>query len=319
MNKLLLSIKIITIILVVIIFYVVMQNNLMVVVKDNFTDYNNQFKYKPVNTRIQYTNSGDLPWNRHGINSSIPFDVKVKDEATNAYYYEYDNKIYNEKLKTVFRSNCEELIIATEGTRWSKWSNPKNIKQDEEINKLLTLYNKVFEFVKYTLNNSKELELPSYDTDMEIQIVHDILLNYRQNLDDKSYYMLNIDMILYREGKLQGKHVKFVVVTNGVKTNVILARIIGVVSEDNIALHPYTGVDTMNTLDFDIFIPLKAVDSSANRNTENLLNDEYVASEIETIMYQKLLDEYNAEDVDIMNNNYIPKKEELVKKSACYL
>lgn len=312
MNKLLLSIKIITIILVVVIFYVVLQNNVVYVVKDNFTDYNNQFKYKPVNTRIQYTNTGELPWNRHGISSSIPYDIKVKDEASNAYYYEYDNKTYDDRLKAAFKNNCEELIIATEGTRWSRWSNPKNTKDEKEIAKLLKLYNKIFEYIQSVLNGSKELELPSYDAKMEIQIVHDVLLNYRQNLDDKSYYMFNIDMILYREGKLQGKHVKFVAVSNGVKINIILARIIGVVSEDNIALHPYTGVDNMNKLDFDIFVPSNTFEAVAETNDR--LNDQ-----IESIMYQKLLEEYNAEDIDVMNNNYIPKKEELVKKSECYL
>lgn len=322
MNKILLSIKIITIILVVVIFYVVIQNNLVYIVKDNFVNYNNQFKYKPANTRILYTNAGDLPWNRHSISSSIPFDIKVKDEAANAYYYEYDNKTYNEKLKLAFKSNCEELIIATDGTRWSKWVNPKNIEDPEEINKILDYYNKIFAFIANTLN-SKDLELPGNDERKEIQIVHDILLNCRYNLDDKAYYMFNIDMILYREAKLQGKHVKFVAVTNGVKINIILSRIIGVVSEDNIALHPYNGVDNMNKLDFDVFIPLKTgeVDSETKNSVDNKFNlkDEYVETEVEKLLYQKLLDDYNTEDVDIMNNNFIPKKEELVKKSKCYL
>jgi hypothetical protein len=323
MNKILLTIKIITIVLVVIIFYVVMHKNMVYIVRDDFVDYNNQFKYKPANTRIQYTNVGDLPWNRHSISSSIPYDVKVKAEVENAYYYEYDNKSYNEKLKAAFKSNCQELIIATDGSRWSKWLNPKNIKDDDEINKVVDYYNKIFKFIALTLNASKELELPSYDDKKEIQIVHDILLRVRYNLDDLSYYMFNIDMILYRESKLQGKHVKFVAVTNGVNVNIILARIIGVVSEDNIALHPYTAVDNSNKLDFDIFIPIKAseIDAETKNSKENTfqVKDEYVDSEIETILYKKLLDEYNEEDVDIMNNNYIPKKEELVKKSECYL
>jgi len=37
-----------------------------------------------------YENTGQLPWNRHKINSSIPYDVTVKNEVNKAYYYEFD-------------------------------------------------------------------------------------------------------------------------------------------------------------------------------------------------------------------------------------
>jgi len=42
-------------------------------------------------------------------------------------------------------------------------------------------------------------------------------------------------------------------------------------------------------------------------------------SEIETIMYKKLLEENIPEDVDISNNNFTPKSDELVKKNRCLL
>ena len=46
--------------------------------KDADIHYNNKFRYMPSNTRIMYENTGTYPWNRHIINSSIPYDVNVK-------------------------------------------------------------------------------------------------------------------------------------------------------------------------------------------------------------------------------------------------
>jgi hypothetical protein len=42
-------------------------------------------------------------------------------------------------------------------------------------------------------------------------------------------------------------------------------------------------------------------------------------SEIDAIMYKKLLEENIPEDVDISNNNFTPKAEEMVKKNRCLL
>jgi len=164
------------------------------------------------------------------------------------------NKTYNDKLKELFQSNCEELIIATEGTLWSKWINPKTINDNNILKKLLEYYGKIYTFINKLLNESNKMKLPG--DDKPIQIVHDILLRYRYNQNDKLFYMFDIEMILYREGKLQGKHIKFFVVTNGERVNIILSRIIGVVSEDHIIIHPYNGVDLVNNVDFAVFTPI---------------------------------------------------------------
>ena len=112
--------------------------------KDSTINYNNNFKYIPSNARIMYENSGIYPWNRHIINSSIPYDVNVKKEAVNVYYYEFDNNTYNEKLKDVFKNNCKDLIIAIEGNKWSKWKNPKSEKdKDIQKQKFKEIYNRI--------------------------------------------------------------------------------------------------------------------------------------------------------------------------------
>ena len=167
------------------------------------------------------------------------------------------------------------------------------------------------------------MDLPSEDKKHKIQIVHDIMLRYRKHKVYPSYYMFDIDMILYRAGKFQGKHVKLVAITNGTIINVILVKIVGVVSEDNIVIYPYTSFDKLNITEYQQFIPSKygVIESDTKNSSENTFNvsDAYMNSEIETIMYKKLLEENIPEDVDISNNNFTPKSDELVKKNRCLL
>lgn len=285
-------------------------------------DYNNPSKYKPYNIRLMYENTGEYPWNRHSINSSIPYDVNIKKEAVNVYYYEFDNKTFNNKLKEVFKSNCEELIIAVEGSKWNAWQNPKILRDTAEKNKLKSYYDTIFNFVVKKLQ-SNIMDLPSEDKKQKMQVVHDIMLRYRTHSIYPSYYMFDIDMILYRAGKFQGKHVKLVAITNGSVINVILAKIVGVVSEDNIVIYPYTSFDKLNNTEYQSFIPSRygTIESDTKNSRENTFNvsDNYMNSEIENIMYKKLLEENIPEDVDISNNNFTPKPEELVKKNRCLL
>jgi hypothetical protein len=285
-------------------------------------DYNNPSKYKPYNIRLMYENTGEYPWNRHSINSSIPYDVNVKKEAVNVYYYEFDNNTFNNKLKEVFKSKCEELIIAVEGSKWNAWRNPKILRDTAEKNKLKSYYDTIFKFVVKKLQ-SNIMDLPSEDKKQKMQVVHDIMLRYRTHSIYPSYYMFDIDMILYRAGKFQGKHVKLVAITNGSEINVILTKIVGVVSEDNIVIYPYSSFDKLNETDYQSFIPSRygTVESDTKNSRENTFNvsDNYMNSEIENIMYKKLLEENIPEDVDISNNNFTPKPEELVKKNRCLL
>ena len=314
MNILIILIKIISILLILAIFNIIIYNYLNITNIEKFNldtgniNYENKMKFKPYNIRLMYENTGEYPWNRHTINSSIPYDVNIKKEAVNVYYYEFDNKTYNNKLKNVFKSNCEELIIAVEGSEWNNWINPKTLSNSNEKNKLKQYYDKIFDFVIKRLN-SPIMDLPGEDNKQKIQIVHDIMLRYKTHKLYSPYYMFDIDMILYRSGKFQGKHIKLVAITNGININIILVKIIGVVSEDNIVIYPYTSYDKLNITDYQQFIPLKygTVENDTKNSSENTFNisDNYMNSEIENLMYKKLLEENIPEDVDISNNNFI--------------
>lgn len=283
--------------------------------------YTNPFKYRAANTRIMYNNTGELPWNRHIINSSIPYDITIKSEAQNVYYYEFDNKTYSDKLKTLFKNNCQEIIIAVEGNKWNNWVNPKTLTDNNIKGLLVEYYDKIIKLIQTKLNEDGIMDLPGYDEKKDIQVVHDRMIRYKINVEEPDYYMFDIDTILYRAGKYQGKHVKFVVISNGYTINIILIKVIGVVSEDKIVLHPYKGYDLANTTDFNDYVPMKygSIDTDIQTSRDNTfdVNDEYMDSEIEKLLYKKLLEENIPEDIDISNNNYIPKKNEIVKIDKC--
>jgi len=322
------SFNLISIIIVIIMYFIVIQkyiNSNKTVENFNMNEstirYNNLFKYKPSNARIMYNNTGELPWNRHIINSSIPYDIDIKPEAQNVYYYEFDNKTYAEKLKKLFKNNCEEIIIAVEGNEWTNWINPKTLDDEIIKSKLVFNYNKILEIIKTSLNEDGIMDLPGYDEKREIQVVHDIMLRYRTNIKKSNYLMFDIDLILYRSGKFQGKHVKVVAVSNGFTVNIIMVKVIGVISEDKIVLHPYRAYDIMNKNDFNQYVPMKygTVDSDVKKSQENTfeVNDDYMNSEIENLLYKKLLEENIPEDIDKSNNNYIPQPGEIIERDRC--
>jgi len=314
------GIKVLSIIIIIIIFAVLIKNYIYDYINSNtilepFESEKKKEEFEdivPYNTRILYNNRGDLPWNRHSISSSVPYDITVKEEASNAFYYEFNNADYELRLKDIFKNKCEELIIATDGNKWSKWIDPKILKEDNEkdkveIDKILKYYDMIFNIVKDKLNNTDIMDLPGdVNNPKKIQIVHDIMNRYRYNIDNNNYYIFDIEMILYRAGKLQGKHIKIIATTNGVVVNIIVVKIIGVISEDNIVLYPYTGTDILNkkNMEFDIFTPTKFGNTiSTETDYDTILSglDKTVNSEVEQIMYDKLLQDYNEEDADKSN------------------
>lgn len=307
-DYLLISIRIFIVIVIIGIF-IILSNKCI----EQFKELEKDEVYNASNTRLSYRNTNELPWERHEIYSSIPQDITVKYK--DAYYYEYGNEEYERKLREIFKNNCNKLIMIVEGTNWSKWINPKkNNKPDI----LLSYYNNIYNFIYESINNSDVLNLPNNDSSHnKIQIVHDILRRYRFNTDDPSYLLFDIDLVLYREGKLQGKHFKFFVMYNNKSINVVALKLIGVVSEDNIIMHPVLANDQNDKLnkDFDIFIPQKNLEKSSNNkltdyDTIYANTDKLVNSEIENQLYYKLLADYNPEAVDNYNNNYHPQDEQ---------
>lgn len=305
--------KIVILILILCIFYV-----LTIKCIENFADQDNY--YKAYNTRLNYRNTGENPWDRHFIYNSLPNDVIIKYD--NAYYYEYGNDEYEQKLRKIFNNDCKKLIVAVEGTKWSNWINPRCVISstdnscETKITKdlIIEYYNKIFTYISNKINDSDKLILPDdllTNKKVKIQIVHDILKRYRININQKEYMMFDIEMILYRENKQHGKHIKFYVVSNNIDINVIVVKILGLVSEEQIGMHPVLAIDSFDDLnkDFGIFIPegnnLKKIQKDPiNYNEIYEGTEKLTDSLLEEQLYNKLEKNYDAELVDNKNVNY---------------
>lgn len=171
------------------------------------------------NADIINTNKDDNIFNRHPIQYSIKSDKNIKYK--NAYYYEYDNKTYQQKLINTFKTqNCYINQFS-----FHEWKNEPSIY----IN---SIYQRVYDFLYNTINNSKYLSL---EESSKIQIVHDKLNRYSIEND---IVILDLDLILYREFKDHGKHINlYISINKKNEFNVFFINVLGIVNEDKI--HSY--------------------------------------------------------------------------------
>lgn len=260
--------KILIIIIIIIIFYLIIKNNI-----DYFTN--------------NYRNSNEFPWERNDINSSIPYDIKLKNNNSNLY--EYGNEEYEKKLKEIFNVSTNNTITVVESCEWTKWIKPNNsIKQ---------YYNNIYKYIYNKLNNNNLLKLPN-DINNNITINKDKLIRIKQNKDDFSYYMFDIEMILHRDKKPLGKHCKFIVVSNNIEFHVIFIKIIGVINENDLINTNIKPNDLLSENNYSYFDPIKKIIPDFNsyiyNGTDKLLN-----SEIEYNIYKKLLNDPDVSNIKI--------------------
>jgi len=260
--------KILLVIIIIIIFYLVINFNI-----EKFNINNN------------YRSIEENPWDRNDIYSLIPYDIKAK--KNDLYFYEYGNDEYEKKLNEIFNNKCttENLILILEGNNWSNWINPSKSNNNYLI---LDYYNKIYNFIYNKINDSDILKLPN-NTNNNIKIIKDKLINIKNNLDDTSYYMFDIELLLYRDNKPLGKHVKFIVISNNINIYIIYIKIIGVINENNIKNTIY---DNYNKKEYNEYIPSKLINYNLNsyiyEGSDKLLN-----SDINNILYNKLYNNLN--------------------------
>ena len=169
----------------------------------------------PYNSKINLANKSSALIDRHPIDS-INTDV---NSPKIAYYYEFSNTQYLEILNDMFKpSNPEKYILL------------RNIEWNNDIDKsIIPIYNKAYLFISNTIAKFTP----------DVQIVHDLLKQFKANKDSQEY-LLEIDMILYRNYKLNGKHVNFLVYVDHLTEKMISIEIKGIVGEDKIGFHPIT-------------------------------------------------------------------------------
>jgi hypothetical protein len=167
------------------------------------------YPYIPENGDILLSNPDSKPWNRHPINS-IPRNLITKYD--NVFYYELENDLYIKTFNKTFHLPCSSVPYKySSQNRWSRI-----IEADKSSRNIQDGYYAFIQYIQDTLNTSTNFILkedPNYTK--KIQIVHDIFKNYKTHNNEYYTYLLHIELLLYREGKYNGKHIGIrVVVSN---------------------------------------------------------------------------------------------------------
>ena len=196
-----LSIKLVIIVIIIFLYFVTMKGCID--------------KFVPHNKFHSSTNKSSALKDRHKIDS-IDIDLN-KDDKNSAYYYEFSNEKYLEILIDMFKPHSNEKYILLRNKEWEFYIDDK----------ITGIYNKAYQYISNKISENTP----------DVQIVHDLLNKYKIDIENNQY-ILDIDMILYRNYKMNGKHVNFLVYVDNVKEIMLNIEIKGVVGEDKIGLHP---------------------------------------------------------------------------------
>jgi len=227
----------------------------------------------------QYINTNIYSWERNKIKSSIPYDIILKNDKN--IYYDYGNDELDEKLSIAFNINTSKIIKTIEGMEWSKWilSNKfeDKILLDEYYIKFMTYFKLIIETDYFNLPNDKTKYI----------IRNQSLLRYKKSSIDPTVLILDIEILLYRNNKPLARHIKILVITNGIYNNIIMAKVIGVINECNIK-KTYDTLDSKTIYqEFEPELKYKYDMNSFIYDT----NEKLVHSSIEYNLYNKLLKE----------------------------
>ena len=225
-----------------------------------------------------YINTEIIPFEYNQIYSSVPYDIKLKNE--NSAFYDYGNDELNEKFAKIFDINNDRLIKYAEGVEWTKWilvneSNYSN-KLDSYSNLIINEFNKKLDNPELKLKNNPNFKL-----------IKNKLNRYKTSTDDGDIVLMDIDIIIYRQNRPLARHIKILAVSNGIYVNFLFVKVIGVINECNLneTLIPF---DLNNKDLYTEFVNDKYILYDLNSFIYDT-NDRLVNSSIQSQLYYKLL------------------------------
>lgn len=189
------------------------------------------------NDDIPLVNQGPEPWERHQIISTPYLQLQpayqrgIRHHA-NAAYFEVDNHTFDIALQKAFAFSCTLPTYTDKG-----WSADIPINELTAPAELREQYPQILKFLSNKLRASTHLK--------GVQIVHDRWLTYQRSASNSKMFLVTIEVLLYRTGKFQGKHVVLTIFVNlnkdvKDKFTVVASRVEGVIAEDQIGMHPVT-------------------------------------------------------------------------------
>lgn len=260
----LLIFKIIVIIIIIIAFFFVIRYQ---VEKFSNKNYINDNRY---NTKF------------NKIYSCLPYDIKVKND--NLLIYDYGNDELNEKFSVLFDlNNTDKQIKIIEGIKWTNWNNPDDLSY---ISPLGTYYSTIITIIEKAVKNDIfNLPNPKDNIDNDYKIIDKSLNKYKKGID-KDYYMLDIDIIIHRDGKPLGRHIKIIGVCNPLKTEFLMVKVIGVINEDELIKNKINPATFDNN--YVEFIPERVIVYDDNAFIYDM-DDKRANSQVSYNLYNKLL------------------------------
>jgi len=212
------------------------------------------------------------------IYSYLPYDIISKNKESQIY--DFGNDELNELFRKKFNIDYKKIISLTEGINWSKWN------EINEINQSTRLYN-YYSNVISDLNKTLNKECFKIDNTPYTIIKHH-LNKYKIAEDNSNTYLLDISVLLYRQNRPLAKHIKILCVCNGVYTNFLMIKVIGVVPECQ--LKSSIANCNINNLhdNYSYFIPTEYINYDMNSYIFDL-NDKLSNSQVELNLYNKLL------------------------------
>tara|TARA_B100001540_G_C15816257_1_gene647641 strand:- start:3498 stop:4367 length:870 start_codon:yes stop_codon:yes gene_type:complete len=237
------------------------------------------------NNCIYYNGISDQNYKPLYFIDSIPSnDLTYHNDSM--YNVEYNDIEYKKKMYNILNiyNNIDVLLKITDLIKWSEWIDPTE-KKYNLYKKFIIYFNKTIE--QYDIKN-----------------IYSIFKYFKYNLNNENNLLFNIDVLLYRDCKIYGKHINLIVYYNNDNFYIINLDIIGNVQEYNIMNNEY-----LKDINLDNYVNHKNKYivpklSCNNCDTEYTIKDNYVNGEIEKILINKLdSDYYTKNELNSINEN----------------
>jgi hypothetical protein len=208
------------------------------------------------------------------IKSSLPYDIIIKDK--NNKMYDLGNDELNLIFKEIFNINLSKVISLIEGINWSKWN---NIDELNQTSRLYNYYLNIIQDFKKSLNNSSLII-----DGIIYNIISKKLNRYKFSIDNPNIYLLDLNIVIYRPNRPLAKDIKIIAICNGVYTNFLLVKVIGVIPECNLK----SEIPIKDDDNYSEFIPTEIINYDMNSFIYDT-NDKLANSQAEYNLYNKLL------------------------------
>lgn len=187
------------------------------------------------------------------------FDTDVKIVNKKRIIHELDNKVFNDEIKKSINSNKKTYVLNNLNYKYVDKDSDndvyignekakttiqeqglfRKIEYENLTKKNIDYFDNIEEYILNILNKNKKLKITGgYEIikTTDFKVVQKKINYILYNKNNKSEYIYDCEVVVYRDMKNHGKHIGLKVLVNNDNIFLIDGKIIGIVSEDRIAL-----------------------------------------------------------------------------------